>query len=335
MRKTAALIAVGAAALAGRRFAEVRRSLSAVKPELRTAKVVALGVPFTTLTLPLIRLAYTMKSDPGPDFTASEHRVGDVPVDVLVLTPTAIPAPRPGVLMLHGGGMCVGTAQLEAQPTARTGRGIGAVMVSPNYRLAPEHPFPAALDDCMTTLNWMRDNADELGIDPNRIAVGGVSAGGGLAAAVAQRAHDEGLALRAQAMIYPMLDDRTVLREDHNGRGRLAWTPSSNKFAWSAYLGRAPRLADAPEYAAPARRSDLTGLPPAWIGVGELDLLYEENVAYAAHLEAAGVPCELVTVSGMYHTADGLFQNAPSMRAFHSSMVDFLRYHLNETSHVI
>ncbi len=335
MSKVAALAAVGLGVVAARRLAKVCTSMSDVAPELRTVKMILAGMPMTALTLPLIRLAYTLKSDPGPGFTSTEHRVGDVPVDVLVLTPTAHSAPRPAVLMLHGGGMCVGTAQLEAQPTARTGGPIGAVMVMPNYRLAPENPFPAALDDCMTALKWMRDKADELGIDPDRIAVGGVSAGGGLAAAVAQRALDEGISLRAQAMIYPMLDDRTALRDEHGGRGRLVWTPSSNKFAWTAYLGREPRLADAPEYAAPARRDDLRGLPPAWIGVGELDLLYEENVAYAEHLMAAGVPCELVTVPGMYHTADGLLQNVPSMRAFHTSRVELLRYHRDGTSDVM
>ncbi len=170
-------------------------------------------------------------------------------------------------------------------------------MVSPDYRLAPENPFPAALDDCMATLKWMGKHADELGIDPDRIAVYGVSAGGGLAAAVAQRAFDEGIPLRAQALVYPMIDDRTALRDDLAGRGELTWSPKSNRFAWTAYLGREPRMSDAPEYAAPARRTDVAGLPPAWIGVGDLDLFYDEDVAYAEKLTAAGVPCELVTVS--------------------------------------
>ena len=156
----------------------------------------------------------------------------------------------------------------------------------------------------MATLKWMAKHADELGIDPDRIAVYGASAGGGLAAAIAQRSFDEGIALRAQALGYPMLDDRTALRDDHAGRGELTWSPSSNRFAWTAYLGREPRLSDAPEYAAPARRADVAGLAPAWIGVGELDLFYEECVAYAERLTAAGVPCELVTVPGMYHGAD-------------------------------
>ena len=125
-----------------------------------------------------------------------------------------------------------------------------------------------------------------------------------------------------------MLDDRAVLRDDHAGRGELTWTPVSNRFAWTSYLGRAPRMSDAPTYAAPARRDDLSGLPPAWIGVGDLDLYYEEDVAYADKLSACGVPCELVTVPGMYHAADGLAPNAKSMQDFRRSMTDHLRSYL-------
>jgi acetyl esterase/lipase len=150
----------------------------------------------------------------------------------------------------------------------------------------------------------------------------------GLSAAVAQRAHDEGIALRAQALVYPMIDDRTVLRHDRNGRGRFMWTPASNRFGWTAYLGREPRMSDAPEYAAPARRQDLSGLPPAWVGVGDLDLFYDESVAYANRLTDCGVPCELVTVPGMYHGADGLARKTPAMQDFRRSVMDHLRTHL-------
>ena len=159
------------------------------------------------------------------------------------------------MLHLHGGGMVVGSPQFEAFEAGRLARGLGAVVVSPDYRLAPEHPFPAALDDCMATLRWMRAHADELGIDPDRIAVMGSSAGGGLSAAVAQRSTDEGIGLRAQALAYPMMDDRTALRDDHGARGRFMWTPASSRWAWTAYLGREPQMSEAPEYAAPARRT--------------------------------------------------------------------------------
>jgi acetyl esterase/lipase len=125
-----------------------------------------------------------------------------------------------------------------------------------------------------------------------------------------------------------MIDDRAVLRDDHAGRGRFLWTPANNRFGWTSYLGRQPRMSDAPEYAAPARRTDLTGLPPAWVGVGDLDLFYAEDVDYAEKLRASGVPCELVTVPGMYHGADGLAPKAPAIQDFRRSMTEHLRTHL-------
>ncbi|WP_293341405.1 alpha/beta hydrolase [Mycobacterium sp.] len=223
--------------------------------------------------------------------------------------------------------MVVGSPQFEALEGGRFARELDAVVVSPDYRLAPEHPFPAALDDCMATLRWMRAHADELGLDPDRIAVAGSSAGGGLSAAVAQRATDEGIALRAQVLVYPMLDDRSTLI-DHGGRGRFMWTPESSRWAWTAYLGREPRLDFAPEYAAPARRTNLADLPPAWVGVGDLDILCDEGVAYAEQLKSCGVPTELVTVTGMYHGADGIKPKVPTMQAFRRGMADYLRAHL-------
>ena len=329
MTKAAALVAVGVAALAVRRYAALRKSMAAVAPELRTAALGASSIPFNKLTLPIVRMAMGFSSSPGPGVTVTKHHVEDSAVDVLVLTPTEHPAPRPALLYIHGGGMMAGTAQFEVAHAAPLVRKLGAVAVSPDYRLAPENPFPAALDDCMATLQWMAKNADELGIDPDRIAVCGVSAGGGLAAAIAQRSFDEGIPLRAQALVYPMIDDRTALRDDLAGRGELTWSPKSNRFGWTAYLGREPRMSDAPEYAAPARRTDVAGLPPAWIGVGDLDVFYDEDVAYAEKLKAAGVPCELVTVPGMYHGADGIVQKALSMRDFRASMVEHLRTYLD------
>jgi acetyl esterase/lipase len=328
LKKAAAFAAVAAAPLAIRGFLGLREALSAVDPELRSPGMLALAVPFNRLTLPFVRLGYRFSSSPGEGVTQTTHHVEDG-VRVLVFSPTEGPAPRPAVLWIHGGGMCVGTPQIEAVLSAGMAREIGACVVSPAYRLAPEHPFPAALDDCMTTLKWMTEHAAGLGIDADRIAVHGVSAGGGLAAAIAQRAFDEGIAVRVQAIAYSMLDDRTALNDDHGGRGELTWSSSSNRFAWTAYLGRVPRMSDAPEYAAPARRTDVHGLPPAWIGVGEQDLFYDENVAYAERLKAAGVPCELVTVPGMYHGADHIAPKALSMQRFHASMKDFLRTYLD------
>lgn len=263
---------------------------------------------------------------PGHGVTVTERQIGGAPsVRVLITTPTTGVRPRPAVLHLHGGGMVVGSPQFEAFESGRLARELDAIVVAPDYRLAPENPLPAALDDCMATLTWMRDNADDLGIDRDRIAVAGSSAGGGLSAAVAQRSCDEGIQLRAQVLVYPMMDDRTALRDDHAGRGQFMWTPESSRWAWTAYLGREPQESDAPEYAAPARREDLTGLPPAWVGVGDLDILYEEGVDYAERLSAHGVPCELVSVPGMYHGADGIKPKVPAMQAFRQGMAEHLR----------
>ena len=328
MKKGVALAAAGVAAVAVHRYVALRGSIAAAAPELRTPLLTVSSIPLNRLTLPIVRFAIGRNSDPGPGTTPSRHRIESADVDVLVLMPAARPAPRPGVLWLHGGGMTAGTAQFEAPWAGRFVTALGAVAVCPNYRLAPENPFPAGLDDCMAALQWMVKHADELGIDPARIAVCGASAGGGLAAAVAQRAFDEGVPLRVQGLVYSMIDDRTALRDDLVGKGELTWSAGSNRWAWTAYLGREPRSSDAPEYAAPARRTDVAGLPPAWIGVGGLDVFYDEDVAYAEKLTSAGVPCKLVTVPGMYHNAEGLLQDVPSMRDFYDSMVTFLRAHL-------
>jgi acetyl esterase/lipase len=285
-------------------------------------------VSFNARTLPFFRAVLRHNTKPGTGVVVTEHSVGAPATRVLLMAPLGHDGPRPAVLWIHGGGMVVGSPQFEAAGSGRLALELDAVVISPDYRLAPESPFPAALDDCMAALQWMRANAVELGIDPERITVMGASAGGGLSAAVAQRSYDEGITLRAQVLVYPMIDDRSVLKNDHAGRGQLGWTPSSNRFGWTAYLGRQPRLSDAPEYAAPARRTNLAGLSPAWIGVGELDLFYPEAVEYAANLTASGVPCTLVTVPGMYHGADGITPKAQSMQEFRRSMMEHVRAHL-------
>ena len=212
--------------------------MAAVSPDLRSPLLPYIPNTDSRRTLPLFRFNSRIPTPDGAwrhgDQTG--HRRSTVPVRIF--TPDAGSAPRPAVLYIHGGGMIVGSPQLEAFGTARVARNLGVVAVSPDYRLAPEHPFPAALDDCMTTLALDAANADELGIDRGRIAVMGGSAGGGLSAAVAQRSHDEGIALRAQVLMYPMLDDRTALRTDHDGRGTFVWTQSSNRFGWTV-LSRA------------------------------------------------------------------------------------------------
>ena len=228
------------------------------------------------------------------------------------------------LLWIHGGGFVLGDPVSYHEECGRFAAELGLVVVSVDYRLAPEHPFPAGLDDCYAALTWLHAHAAELGVDPDRIAIGGDSAGGGLAACLAQLAHDRGeLPVRFQLLIYPMLDDRTALRA---GPDALVWTPASNRFGWTAYLGHPPRPGEPRPYAAAARRDDLTGLPPAWIGVGDIDLFHAEDVDYANRLAAAGVPCDLHVVAGMYHGADVLVRTgSAAVDDFRDSMLTALR----------
>ena len=158
-------------------------------------------------------------------------------------------------------------------------------------------------------------------MDPARVAIGGASAGGGLAAALALLARDRGeIDLAAQLLVYPMLDDRTVERTDLDHPGHRLWNQSSNRFGWRAYLGDAD-----PDVAVPARRADLSGLPPAWIGVGTFDLFHDEDLAYAERLRVAGVPCEVLVVDGAFHGFDGIAPKADVSKSFFASQCEMLK----------
>jgi acetyl esterase/lipase len=241
-------------------------------------------------------------------------------VRVLVHEPAGRQHPSGAVVWIHGGGLMLGRAENAHERCSTLARDLGVLAVSVDYRVAPEAPFPAAIDDCMAALRWVHEQAADLGIDAGRIAVGGDSAGGGLAACLAQRAFDEDLPVAVQLLFYPMLDDRTGLGGDRRGiRGPLTWTPTSNRSGWSAYLGHPAGEGEDRAYAVAARRADLSGLAPAWIGVGEFDLFHDEDVEYAQRLRECGVECELVTVPGMYHGADSVQPSPPSMVAFLAS----------------
>lgn len=229
-----------------------------------------------------------------------------------------------GLLWIHGGGYIIGNVSTNDGVCVQLVRDLGLVVTSVEYRLAPAHPFPAALDDCFDAWKAMQGAAGDWGFDPARIVVTGQSAGGGLAAALVQRIADAGGTQPAgQLLMYPMLDDRTAADRTLDDIGHVLWNNRNNRAGWEWYLGRAPGAASLPEYAAPARRVDLAGLPPAWIGVGELDLFYDENVNYAQRLRQAGVDCDLHTDPGAPHAYDLMAPGSSLARGF---VADYYRF---------
>ena len=260
---------------------------------------------------------------PRSGVDVADHDEAGVPVRVY--RPHATPSGG-ALLWLHGGGLIVGRPAMDDGRCVAWARDVGLVVVSVDYRLAPEHPFPAALDDALAAWKWLQGAAGALGVDPVRVAVGGGSAGGGLAASLAQRLRDEGgPPPAAQLLVYPMLDDRTAARRELDDAGYLVWTNRSNRAGWAAYLGREPGAPEVPAYAVAARRADLTGLPPAWIGVGALDLFLDEDRAYAERLTAAEVATEFVEVPGAPHGFDALAPDVPLARSFMARQTAFLR----------
>jgi acetyl esterase/lipase len=257
-------------------------------------------------------------SVPGPE--------GAPPVRVRLYRPQGAVGPVPALLWLHGGGFVVGAPEQDEASSLALARGLGLVVAAVQYRLAPANPFPAPLEDCYAALRWLHAQAGRLGIAPGRIAIGGASAGGGLAAGLALLAHDrKEVPVAFQLLVYPMLDDATVTRADLDASSMRLWTPESNRFGWRAYLGKEPGSADVEPYAAPARRKDLSSLPPAWIGVGTFDLFHDEDLAYAKRLRLAGVPCEVLTVPGAYHGFDAISPKATVVREFRLSFTEALK----------
>jgi acetyl esterase/lipase len=237
-------------------------------------------------------------------------------VGVRLHRPIGVSQPGPALLWLHGGGYVLGSAQQDDALCHRFTRELGATVASVDYRLAPEHPYPAPLEDCYSALTWL---AGLPAVDPARVAIGGASAGAGLAAALALLARDRGeVTPTLQLLAYPMLDDRSG-SGPKNTDYRL-WGPKSNRFGWASYLGSAD-----PQVAVPARRDDLAGLPPAWIGVGTQDLLHDEDLAYAERLTAAGVSCHVEVVPGAFHGFDQMVPKAAVSRSFFASQCASLR----------
>jgi acetyl esterase len=260
--------------------------------------------PFEELTVPIAREAtqgflelqgerteissVVDRTVPGP--------LGEIPIRVYAPGP----GPRPLVVYFHGGGWVIGNLDVVDDPCRRLAAATGSVVVSVDYRLAPEHRYPAAFDDCYAATAWAAEHADELGGDPSRLAVAGDSAGGNLAAAVAIAARDRGgPELKAQLLIYPVIDFNfgTDSYRD-NGDGYML-NKATMQWFWAHYLG-AQDLGEDP-YACPSRASDLAGLPPAYVATCEYDPLRDEAEAYARRLAEAGVPVTAKRFDGMLH----------------------------------
>jgi acetyl esterase/lipase len=241
----------------------------------------------------------------NPNVTSSDRTVpgpeGDPDISVRVYRPVNASGTLPGIFFIHGGGMILGNVDGEDPVATMICDQVGAVVVSVEYRLAPEHPHPAPVEDCYAGLVWMAKNAAELGFDPHKLAIYGGSAGGGLTIATALLARDRGgPALAFMMPIYPMIDDRNETASSHEIVDIGIWDRAGNIEAWQWYLGGK----EPDQYAAPARAADLAGLPPSYIDVGTVDLFRDEDIAFAQRLMQAGVPTELHIHPGSYHAAE-------------------------------
>lgn len=278
----------------------------------RSSEIRALLPPYE----PVRALDVTDVEVPGPD--------GAPDVRVRIYAPRDRDGLVPGLLYIHGGGFVMGDVVMYESGTLRLADELGIVIVSVDYRLAPEHPFPAPVEDCYAALEWMSAKAAELGVDPDRLGIAGDSAGGGLAAGTTLMACDRGgPRLCFQYLGVPELDDRLDTPSMQAYVDTPLWNRLSAIFSWTAYLGNEPGGEGVSPYAAPARAEDLSGLPPTWVSVCQYDPLRDEGIAYAQRLLHAGVMAELHCYPGTFH-GSALIDSAVTRRMF-ADEVDALR----------
>lgn len=309
--------------------------LATVHPELRQAAAKILAA--ARGSSPLSRATLVQRR--GPE-GAGEPPLADVPFqkrviqgsrgqpDVVVFVINArAGGRRPAILHTHGGGYVLGRAVESIASLQRLCRELGCVAVTVDYRLAPETTYAGSIEDNYAGLRWLHANAAALGVDAARIAVMGESAGGGHAALLAITARDRGeVPVAFQCLVYPMLDDRTgSVRAVPRHVGNIIWDAAANRFGWESFLGVPPGTVAVPARAVPARVADLSGLPPAWIGVGSIDLFVDEDVDYAQRLNDAAVPTELIVVPGGFHGFDNPAFGAPVTRWFNAAKLAALR----------
>jgi acetyl esterase/lipase len=307
-------------------------------PELRAAvENLPIDRPLDLNELPRARarmkkLVTAMLADlPAIEGVTSEDQLvpsagGDPAVRVRVYRPNAQANKLPALYWIHGGGYVMGDIEQDDRLMRQLVRRIGCVAVSVDYRVAPENPFPAPVEDCYAGLKWLFRHADELRVEPSRIAIAGASGGGGLAAGLALLARDRGeVRIAFQMLIYPMIDDRNVTPSSHAITDPRMWNRESNRLAWKAYLGREGGGVDVSPYAAAARAGSLANLPPAYIPVGALDLFVDENIEYAQRLIQAGVPTELHVYPGAFHGFDLFAPSATVSKQFKADRDNALR----------
>jgi acetyl esterase/lipase len=290
-------------------------TLTDFHPELQKAARWVPRAPISQRTLPIVRALQKLQR---PSAAGVEVLTTADGINVRLHRPADPTATGGALLWIHGGGYVIGTAQQDDALCKRFAARLGITVAAVDYRLAPEHPYPTALQDCHSALTWL---AGLPAVDPARVAIGGASAGGGLAAALAFEARDRAVVSpAAQLLVYPMLDDRSSARTELDTVEHRLWNRAANRWGWSSYLGGAD-----PDTAVPARRTDLAGLPPAWIGVGSNDLFHDEDLAYAQALVDAGVPCEVEVVPGAFHGFDGVVPKAAVSLAFFDSQCAVLQ----------
>tara|TARA_B100000749_G_scaffold7539_1_gene6184 strand:- start:217 stop:1176 length:960 start_codon:yes stop_codon:yes gene_type:complete len=263
---------------------------------------------------PIENVVMEDRNIPGPD--------GSPEVGVRIYKPVDVSGSLPGMFFIHGGGMIMGSIEGENLKAAMLCETIQAVVVSVEYRLAPENPHPAPVQDCYEALVWMSKNATELGFDPDRLAIVGGSAGGGLAIATALMARDQEFPkLCFQMANYPMIDDRNETPSSKEITDVGIWDREANLEAWDWYLGGKP----ADEYAAPARAKNLSDLPPTFIDVGEIDLFRDEDIEFATRLLQAGVTTELHVYPGAYHASEAFAPDAELSKQIWAKRIEALK----------
>lgn len=308
--------------------------LNLVDPELRdiALRMRAMTESYTPLSLEKLSTRRATIASLAPPWlegiTVQERQIAGAEAPVTIFIVNAKPGTSgPALLHLHGGGFNAGSSRAGMCQIQELAAALDCVVVSVEYRLAPETPFPGALADNYAGLRWMHENAREIGADPARIAILGESAGGGHAAMLALAARDRGqYNICFQALIYPMLDDRTgTSRAVPEHIGTFGWNAETNRFGWECFLGQPPGTGTVPIAAVPARVENLAGLPPTFIGTGTLDLFVAEDIAFANRLIEAAVPTELVVVPGAIHGFDTLAKTAGISQRFTAIKLAALR----------